>query len=109
MAGKIMLDTHYDSYYPTAYCLIVDEKDNTISIDSDWDLPGVASTFGWNIRRVPPRKCPDQHSGTDGTVDCPACGTTATEFIEAAREWIDAHHGKIVNDPGYFDEYEDNE
>lgn len=41
------------------------------------------------------------HSGTDGTVDC-NCGLTASDFIQAARAWIDDNDGAEAEDPGYF-------
>lgn len=44
-----------------------------------------------------------RHSGTDGTVDCPNCGATASEFISAARQWLDDNDGAEADDPGYFD------
>ncbi len=42
------------------------------------------------------------HDGTDGTVTCPDCGMTTTDFISAAREWLDENQGAEVEDPGYF-------
>ena len=75
-------------------------------IQTDWDYPGVASTFGWSTRQVQAKgrkrrnKC--RHDGTDGTVDCRECGVTASEFISAAGEFLTTVDGKIVDDPGYF-------
>ncbi len=42
------------------------------------------------------------HSGTDGTIACPECGTLATTFIGAAAEYLDSHIGATADDPGYF-------
>lgn len=68
------------------------DDDNTILIQTDWDYPSVASTFGF----VPCESC----RFTDGTVDCEH--HTASEMITAAAEFLDAHIGAIAEDPGYF-------
>ena len=74
--------------------LVIDlETGEDILIQTDWDYPGVASTFGWS-------PC---HSETDGTVDCPVCGKTASEMITEAADYLDNHLGDEVEDPGYFD------
>lgn len=115
---------------------IVADDGRSVLIQTDWDYPGVASSFGWSFQQV--QKCPTcgkvqtdvlyrggcecwdcedceenhdghtdgintcQHDGTDGTVDCPDCGVTASEFISAAREWLDNNDGATADDPGYF-------
>jgi hypothetical protein len=72
------------------YLLVADDGED-ILIQTDWDFPGVASTFGW-------RPC---HCGTtDGTVDCPH--KTASAMIAEAAEYLDDHVGESVEDPGYF-------
>lgn len=48
------------------------------------------------------KTCP--HDGTDGTIDCPDCGLTATEFISAAYDWLRDNDGAEADDPGYFSE-----
>lgn len=57
-----------------------DERDaqNTRLIQTDWDFPGLARTFGWD--------------GYDADVD-------------RAREYLDecVEEAKVVEDPGYFD------
>lgn len=45
---------------------------------------------------------PCEHSGTDGTIDCPECGAKAYQFIQAARQWLDDNDGAQTEDPGYF-------
>lgn len=77
-----------------------DEK-NTVLIQSDWDYPGLARTFGFA-----PKAGWCQHPHTDGTVQCPDCGMAAGDFIKQAAEFLDycAEKGKVVEDPGYFDE-----
>ena len=59
---------------------------------TDWDYPGVASTFGW---------APCDCGFTDGTVDCEH--KTASEMIYEAGEYLDEHIGDVVEDPGYFE------
>ncbi len=72
-----------------------DSEGKDILIQTDWDYPGIASSFGWE---------PCCGSGsTDGTVNCPDCGKTASEMIQSAGEYLDNHCGDIVPDPGYFD------
>lgn len=84
---------------------IVTEDDRTLLIQSDWDFPGVASTFGWSCRRVQIRPGFDcDHRGTDGTVTCPDCYVSAARFIEDARVWLEEHDGATADDPGYFTE-----
>jgi hypothetical protein len=94
--------------------LIVNDDGRDILVQSDYDYPGVASSFGWWVGFVPApdgayavgigdfRSCPTEHGGTDGTIDCAACGRTATDFIAAARDWLDDHIGATADDPGYF-------
>ena len=67
-----------------------DERDSML-IQNDWDYPGVASTFGWTVGC----ECP-----TDGTVDCRH--KTAAEHIASAHDYLIGHIGKVVEDPGYF-------
>ena len=70
-------------------------------IQTDWDYPGVASSFGWRGHK---------HGETDGTVDCPTCGRKAGDMIADAQKYLDRHVGKVVRDPGYFDaDYTDEE
>lgn len=45
---------------------------------------------------------PCDHSGTDGTVDCPDCGMKAGDFIGAAYDFLVEHEGDEAEDPGYF-------
>lgn len=120
--GKIVWNT--DVHAPCCPGEIVAEDGRTILIQTDWDYPGVASSFGWSVAHV--QKCPDcggsavgpnighcqecdhaweepcRHESTDGTVDCGECGVTAAQFIEAAREWLDDNDGAEADDPGYF-------
>ena len=72
-------------------------------VQTDWDYPFVAQDCGWSLRRVQPgkdgarflRRAPNcgkgcEHLETDGTIDCPDCGITASEFIAAAGEYLDS-------------------
>ena len=70
----------------------LDDESQTLLIQTDWEWPGIASTFGW----VPCFEC----GATDGTVDCPH--RTASEMIAEAGEWIRDHIGERTEDPGYF-------
>ena len=103
--SKIQLDTD-TSDCPGAVCKIwiyrPDESSDSVLVQTDYDAPGVASTFGWDISQVGSSNC--QHRGTDGTVYCKECGETASAFIAAAIEFINDHDGDEVDDPGYFTE-----
>ncbi len=62
-------------------------KDKSIGYyQSDYQFPGLAQRLGM----------PFDHKHTDGTVDCPDCGKTVTEFISEAVEYLDDHTGKII-------------
>lgn len=76
---------------------------DTLRVGSDWELPGVAETFGMVLRHK--NGCPDR-TGTDGSVDCPGCGQTAARFIRQAAGYLAtcAEWGKRVADPGYFED-----
>lgn len=91
---------------PDAPCCvkIIAEDGRDLLVQTDWDWPGIARTFGWSPSRVKDAELfPEcEHQGSDGTVDCPTCGLKASRFIEAAREWIDDHDGDETEDPGYF-------
>jgi len=71
--------------------LIVAEDGRDILIQTDWDFPGTASTFGWQACAC---------GATDGTVDCPH--KKASRMISEAADFLDANIGKTVDDPGYF-------
>lgn len=105
---------------------IVADDGRTLLIQTDWDYPSVASSFGWSLACV--QKCDEcggravgpnvlhcqecdhasddaccSHRGTDGTIDCPECGCTVGEFISAAAEWLADNDGATAADPGYFE------
>ncbi len=85
-----------DSSNPKVPCgfLIVGDNDSDILIQTDWDFPGLASTFGWEGL--------SDHDGTDGTVTCPHCGKKAGAFIAEAYDFLKENDGAEANDPGYF-------
>lgn len=75
---------------------------NGALVQTDWEYPATASALGWSIRRVqrvgpnvrhlarrPSRHTACAHPYTDGTVQCPDCGVTASDFIRAAGEYLD--------------------
>jgi hypothetical protein len=82
-------------------CYLSDEK-NSVLVETDWDFPATAQTFGWNIRGTQSDGTDCAHSGTDGTVICPDCQLTPSRFICDAADYLDSNLGKIVEDPGYF-------
>ena len=82
--------------------LLVAEDGRDILIQLDYDYCGVASYLGWSPAQVEYKECP--HDGTDGTIDCEACGMKAGDFIQSAHEWLDDNLGNCFDDPGYFGE-----
>ena len=81
------------------FCFIVrkvsrikEEREQSVLIQTDWEYPGTASTFGWSVG------C---DCSTDGTVDC--LHKTASEHMASAYEYLSDNIGKVVEDPGYFD------
>jgi hypothetical protein len=71
--------------------LLVGDDDRDLLVQTDWDFPGVASTFGWSACAC---------GETDGTVDC--VHRTTDEMIADAQDFLRAHAGDIADDPGYF-------
>lgn len=68
-------------------------------VQSDFDLPGLASVFGW---------FPTDENGyrlydTDGTIPSKRSQKSVSEFINDARQFLDEHEGDEADDPGYFD------
>lgn len=105
--SKIILDAD-TSDCPGCICKVLNHNESrSILVQEDHQSPGVASSFGWNIRDVQPQNygyygitC--HHENTDGTVDCEHCGVKASTFIAAATEWINENDGCEAEDPGYF-------
>jgi hypothetical protein len=52
----------------------------------DYDFPGLVQSLGYGLRRRGER-C--DHRGTDGTVDCPHCGKSASKFISESIDILD--------------------
>jgi len=75
------------------YLLVDEDSGKDLLVQTDWDYPGIASTFGWS----------HEHGETDGTIDCPVCGKSASDMIMEAQEYLDDHIGDTAEDPGYFD------
>lgn len=125
--GKIYWDT--DCNAPCVGMIVnADKPKKTILVQTDWNYPGVASTFGWKIISIQQcnvcNKCTVDdaaedgqiticehcdasivacpHDCTDGTVDCKYCGASASSFIDAAGQWLQDNDGATVDDPGYF-------
>lgn len=78
------------------FLLVADNGESRL-IQSDWDYPGIASTFCWN---------PCDSGLTDGTIDCQCgCGKKSSDMINEAFEYLTeiADSEIEVDDPGYFD------
>ena len=71
----------------------------------DHEFPALAATFGWDATTVQsePAKFRCRHAGTDGSIDCPDCGCTATDFGDIAATWLRYKSPLAAADPGYFD------
>lgn len=85
-----MAFVHFDgSYAPCGFLIVADGADpyadDAVLIQTDWDHPSVASSMGW---------IPCECGGTDGTVDCKACGRTASDMIAEAYDFIRERDGE---------------
>lgn len=131
---------------------IIGPHGESILVQTDWDYPSIARTFGWDMRevqreareermedaravlhetketasRVINALSPEyatayadviaarraftvaaanlacEHPHTDGTVRCPDCGISQSDFISAAYDWLVTNDGATAEDPGYF-------
>jgi len=88
---RARLEAGHDYGAPGCYVLVNEDTGEDLLVQTDWDYPGVASSFGYV-----PCACDE----TDGTVDC--AHKTASEMIVAAARYLDDHTGESVEDPGYF-------
>ena len=70
--------------------------DETERADHEENIQRILWLAGGDIRDN--GKC--EHSSTDGTVNCDACGMTPSTFISAAVDFLDDNLGTIVEDPG---------
>lgn len=75
-----------------------DYEHNSTLYQQDLDYPSLADRFGWSIRNVKPHEGVCYHRGTDGTIDCPDCGTPALEFMAAAAAYLRENIGKTVEE-----------
>ena len=102
---KIYIDTDQNPPCGRIYapCRIVAEDGRDIVVDTDWDYPGFADTFGWSVRNV--QKCPacgkiindvDYHAEKFTCEDCqsietgdtvaPCCEHSTTDGTVDCRE-----------------------
>jgi len=57
-------------------------------IGTDYDYPYAARLLGYGLRRRGERCA---HRGTDGTIDCPDCGKTVSQFLTESADILDRH------------------
>jgi hypothetical protein len=55
-------------------------------VQCDYDYPTAVASLGYGLRRRG-EKC--KHSQTDGTIDCPECHKTSSQFIQESSEILD--------------------
>ena len=67
------------------------EDDRTILVQTDWDFPGVAETFGWS----PPAGTLIDHVGKFAE-------ESLSTVIGDARDFLHERAGSMTSDPGYF-------
>jgi hypothetical protein len=68
------------------------KSEESVYFQSDWDFPGLASTFGW---------IPCSCGMTDGTVDCKH--KTRSSMIADAYDFLVKNLGAVAENPGYFE------
>ncbi len=80
------------------FLIVNEETGKDILVQSDWEYPGVASSFGYS----PCKDCKADCKGeTDGTIDCKR--RKVTEMISEACEFLTDNVGESADDPGYFE------
>lgn len=80
------------------FLIVNEETQKDILVQTDWDYPGVASSFGYS----PCKDCKEECKGaTDGTVNCKL--RTASDMISEASEFLTDNVGESADDPGYFE------
>jgi hypothetical protein len=92
----------------------VGDASKSLFVQTDWDYPSIARTFGWDMSTVKRKSAdeeeeeskPCKHNHTDGTVKCRDCGLEPSDFIAAAYDYLSENEGAIADDPGYFDNEE---
>jgi hypothetical protein len=87
--------------YDIGYLIANDQDGRRVLVQLDYEFPGLARTFGWSISAAIPG-CRENHDQTDGSIACPACGTSAGVFISKASEFLEEGPDPI-EDPGYFE------
>jgi hypothetical protein len=97
----------------SGYIVTLLGTDKDTLVQTDYDYPSLASTFGWDMRETQVMNAGYYgvlctHSQTDGTVNCPQCGLTPTTFINDADTFLSDNLGAIAEDPGYFESEESN-
>lgn len=93
---KIMIQLKMSQF--GCYELLNLDTNKSKLIQTDWDFPGIASSFGF----IPCECCRIFGSdSTDGTVDC--IHKKTSQMIKEARDFLDDHCGDKIEDPGYFE------
>jgi hypothetical protein len=67
-----------------------DTGECAVFVQSDWDYPGLASSFGF---------VPCECGRTDGTIDCPH--KRASDMIAAAFDFLAEHDGEVIESADY--------
>lgn len=84
---------------PGQYDWTLYNEEHTVLVQTDYDFPGLARTFGWNPCKGCDRECAGD---TDGTVEC--ASRRVDDMIAEARAFLDDCEARavVVDDPGYF-------
>jgi hypothetical protein len=93
---KIRFPITYLQIYPAGGYLVRDKttgEDRPVQVD--YDFPSLARNFGWDGKILPKTQL--------RAVNIEDNDTTGAE-IYSAIQWLDDNEGKVVEDPGYFDE-----
>ena len=83
-----------------------DGRTQLFQIEDDWIY--LARHIGWDIGMANP-DCPEECMDVEDYETCPDCGIGRPEYFRSAYDWLQAHEGEWFEDPGYFDEYRDEE
>jgi hypothetical protein len=84
----------FESYRYGGYLITDLESEKDIYIQTDYDFPGLAESFGWNGKILSKKILRSVNIKPDDEIGAQ---------IYSAIQWLDDNEGKEIEDPGYFD------
>ena len=91
---KIYNPITYEGNSMGHYLVTSTDGKHELYVQSDWDFPSLAETFGWNGKILPATKLREVRIDPKDT---------ASAEIYSAIQYLDKNEGKVVEDPGYWE------